>query len=277
MFSIGLSTNGKRLNEELFKQYRAAKIEKMELSINEGYQEIIDYKLLKCYADKYGVELWSHHLPFTAYDISSLDEEKRRLSVDTDVRLIKKVSADAGVKVFVVHCGGNPVSVDPDERKIRMDNAKKSLAVLNAAAKGSGAVIAVEDLPRSTGINSDEIKELLSVDESIRVCFDTNHLRSELPQDFIRKIGSKIITTHISDYEMFEEKHWLPGEGLVDWQEVIAAFKEVGYSGPWLYEVSFAKPATIKRQRELNCADFVRNAEELFGNKPITVLSEKIL
>ena len=107
------------------------------------------------------------------------------------------------------------------------------------------------------------------------VCFDTNHLLKENPVDFIHKIGKRIITTHVSDYDFINERHWLPGEGGLDWQAILHALKDVGYSGMWLYEIGFSCPKTILRNRDLNCNDFARNAKELFDNKNITVFSCK--
>ena len=85
--------------------------------------------------------------------------------------------------------------------------------------------------------------------------------------------GNKIVTTHVSDYDFVNERHWLPGEGKIDWQELLSTFKAVEYSGPWLYEMSFACPKTIYRERDLTFEDFVRNAKEVFNNEKITVFS----
>ena len=57
--------------------------------------------------------------------------------------------------------------------------------------------------------------ELISADDRLRVCFDTNHLLKESIIDFIYNVGDKIITTHVSDYARENERHWLPGEGVI--------------------------------------------------------------
>ena len=155
-----------------------------------------------------------------------------------------------------------------------MEIAKKSLYALAEVAKTYGDVVVVENLPRTClGKNSAEIKELISAHSSLRVCFDTNHLLCEDAVDFIRNIGDKIVTTHISDFDFYNERHWLPGEGKLDWQAILRALKEIGYQGPWLYEIGFACPKTIYRDRDLTCEDFARNAKELFNNTAITTFS----
>lgn len=46
-------------------------------------------------------------------------------------------------------------------------------------------------------------------------------------------------TLHVSDYDGIDEKHWLPGQGIVNWPEVIQALIETGYDGPFMMEVNF--------------------------------------
>ena len=95
------------------------------------------------------------------------------------------------------------------------------------------------------------------------------------PADFIRHFGEKIITMHVSDFDHIKERHWLPGEGKNDWQKILRSLIDVGYNGVWLYEIRFTCPNTIIRERDLNCEDFIRNAEEIFGNKKLTVFSKQ--
>lgn len=133
-------------------------------------------------------------------------------------------------------------------------------------------MLAVEDLPRTCpGRDSGEILFLLQAHPALRVCFDTNHLLRESPQDFIRRAGDKIVTTHVSDYDFKDEKHWLPGEGDVDRYALADAPADAGYGGVWLYELGFRAPRTVRRGRDLTPGDFVRNAKEIFSHSPITL------
>ena len=53
----------------------------------------------------------------------------------------------------------------------------------------------------------------------MKVCFDSNHLLQEQGDSFILAVGDKIVTTHISDYDFVNERHLLPGELDIDWEE----------------------------------------------------------
>lgn len=273
MFQIGLSTcGGKEICEDLFRAYRDAGIEAMEISVSAQDCERLNYAQIKSWADKYAVALWSFHLPFSPF--SEIEMSKGTLCRKTlgyFEELIKKASS-VGIEKFIVHPSGEPIS--DGERSERMKCAKESLAALAEIARKNHAVIAVEDLPRTClGKNSDEIAELISVSDDLMVCFDTNHLLHEDPADFIHKMGKRIVTTHVSDYDFVNERHWLPGEGQIDWQKILQAFRDIDYTGVWLYEIGFSCPKTILRERDLTCQDFVRNARQLFGNQPITVFS----
>ena len=267
---IGLSSMAKTLDERLFQDYQQAGIEVMELSLErEGYAALDDQKI-KEWADRYGVELWSMHLPFAPFEeIDPSCEETKENAVSYFKELILR-GVKMGIRRFVVHASGEPIA-DEDRAK-RMKCAKESLRELAEFASQHEAVIAVEDLPRTCiGRDSAEIRELISVHDALYVCFDTNHLLSEDPAHFVRELGDKIITTHVSDYDFVDERHWLPGEGKIDWKALYQAFLEVGYQGAWLYEIAFSD-GSVKRARDLCCADFVKNAKEIFsGKEPLPV------
>ena len=138
-------------------------------------------------------------------------------------------------------------------------------------AYGRGAVIAVEDLPRTClGNTAAEVQRLISANDRLRVCFDTNHLLIDTNLNFIEKLGDKIVTVHVSDYDFSDEKHWLPGEGLVDWRALYTALTASEYRGAWLYELGLRSPKTLMRSRDLTFADFARNAREIVNSEEIT-------
>ena len=276
-YPIGLSRNVSKNAEEILKEFPKAGVSHLELSPLdiEDFQEYpLDFKHISKVANDNGVKIWSCHLPFWPFDL--LDISKKQLSAQT-VAYAKEIidrASEIGVDKFVIHASGEPI--EDSERQERMQCAQESLFILAEHAKKRGGVIAVEDLPRTClGRNADEVLQLISAHEDLRVCFDTNHLLDgEDPAAFIRKVGKKLITLHVSDYDFTDEKHWLPGEGLVDWQLMYQSLRAVGYSGVWLYELNFHNDK-ISRTRDLTCEDFVRNAKEIFEGAPLTSLLTK--
>jgi len=271
MYRVGMSSCSLDLDEAFFADHRRAGVQAIEVSYGHKPEKDLDYANIKRLADAYGIELWSYHLPFAPFD--ELDLSRPDLcegTVEYFQGLIRAGSA-IGIRYFVVHPSGEPVF--NRNRAVQMACAKESLARLAAYAKGFGAVICVEDLPRSCiGRDAAEMLELLSAHEDLRACFDTNHLLSmEKPHEFVRKIGSRIATLHVSDYDFRDERHWLPGEGDIAWQPLYQALREVGYNGVWMYEIDLETPASILRPRTLTREDFVTNAREIFAGKPLTV------
>lgn len=272
---IGLSSCEKDINEVLFQNYQKAGITHMEISCGVDQYDSMNYQELARLANNYGICLWSCHLPFWTpdgvLDISDLDEAKRQKTVTYHTQLMQKCAA-IGIHKFILHPSSEPIS---DEiRRQRMEKAKESIAYLAEQAKNVDSILAVENLPRSClGRCSDEILELISVHPNAHVCFDTNHLLIEAPETFLNKVGNKIVTTHISDYDFVNERHWLPGEGKINWSTLYSLIRDINNEGVWMYEISFNCPVTILRDRPLCCSDFVNNANEIFSGMPFTILS----
>lgn len=270
MYKIGLSINGGTVTAEKCQGYKNAGIEMMELWCGAELLQKLDLREAKKLTDEYEIELWSFHLPFDNYDTCEISQRENQSTVVANhCETIKRV-ADIGIDKFVIHPSGEKVI---ENRRERMECAKDTLFKLAEVAKVQGGVLAVEDLPRAClGNTSDDILELISAHENLRVCFDTNHLLNEDVCDFVRKVGDKIITLHVSDYDFQNERHWLPGEGDIDWQKLISALKEIGYNGPWMYELGLSCPNSIIRPRDLTYDDIANNARELFaGKKPTTI------
>lgn len=278
MYRIGLSSCGFELNEQSFEGLAQSQIQNIEIAMPYEKHFDFNYKATKKFADKYGINLWSYHLPFSTpmnLDIAALNEDIRLKSVEFLSEVIKK-AADIGIDKFVIHPSSEPKSEDCIIRDEEIKKSMDSLNILAELAYRQGAVIAVEDLPRSClGHTSDEIIRLISANEKLRVCFDVNHLLQDTNINFIKKLSDKIITVHISDYDFINERHWLPGEGKINWQELYQQLCSCNYNGVWLYEIRLKCPPTILRSRDLTFMDFRKNANEIFTNTPLTVIGKQ--
>ncbi|MBR4761928.1 MAG: sugar phosphate isomerase/epimerase, partial [Clostridia bacterium] len=247
-----------------------------DIELCNGNQELNDLDLnsVQKWAAGYGVNLWSYHLPFAPNtDICIERKETEKHTVDLLSEQIR-AAGSIGIDKFIIHPSSEPIS--DEERPECMKRSKDNLYKLSEVCESCGVTLAVEDLPRTClGRNSDEILELIGVHPNMRVCFDTNHLLKEDVTDFVRKVGKKIVTLHVSDFDFINERHWMPGEGDVDWQALYSALNGIGYSGSWLYEVDLDPPKTINR-RMLTVKDFADNANEIFAGKaPVAIGKRK--
>jgi Sugar phosphate isomerases/epimerases len=231
-------------NEEIMSAMSKAKIKRMELATDVNtYLNKLDFvnnsTAIREMADKYGIELWSIHLPFSGeLDISWADERSDN-TMKTHMALIP-AAAKAGFKVAVVHPSSEPIK--DEDRQARLDKSRSNLKILAEYAKSHNIRLAVEDLPRSCiGNHSDEIMYLLDGNPDLNVCFDLNHLLKQDNTEFAAIVNSRIITLHVSDYDFIDERHQLPFEGKTNWKSVITALENVNYNGSWIYEVRGGK------------------------------------
>jgi sugar phosphate isomerase/epimerase len=179
-----------------------------------------------------------HALFGPEYDFSRLELEQWHTAVDRAVESVE-LAAELNIPILVVHASYEPIL--PEERMRRLERVIKGLTLVGAKAKTTGRRIAIEYLPRTCLGNS--LAELnLLVDrlgeETFGVCLDVNHLMAQyaqLPQ-ITRALNRRLIATHISDCDEVDEKHWLPGKGVLDWPGFMQALRAIDYHGPFTYE-----------------------------------------
>lgn len=193
---------------------------------------------IKKHADKAGVEIWSVHLPFGGpFDISQTNDTLRQRAVELNRNDMILSAKTVSPKKFVIHPSAEPIA--DEERAARIQASKKSLRELAVTAKELNIPLLVENLPRTClGNTSTELLDIINGIDNTAICFDVNHLLIESQITFVKNTKGKIQSTHMSDYDRKNERHWLPGEGVIDWNELLSALIESGYKGPFIYEAS---------------------------------------
>ena len=263
MKQLGISL-GRFPTDEIFASLAEAGIGCVEISIlGEEIERLLpESENIRAMAKRHGICLWSMHLPFgrETMNLCAPDAAERERTLALQIKHLGIAHA-LGIERVVIH-GGIPLP--QTEREKYFELAKKNIAALQVEASRLGITVCVETLmPSCIGRNSSEILEILDMHPDLRVCLDPNHLLGEDHVGLIRRIGDRIVTTHISDYDFIDERHWLPGEGKIDWPKLIGALASVGYQGPILYEVNpWKTPPTIER-RPLSLADYRENYEKL--------------
>lgn len=221
-----------------FEAYKKAGIGFMEISAKPEVYENYSWEEIYGYSQKTGVKIWSVHTPFhpDTLNLAHLDRNVREKTKKCYVEFLDHAK-NVGAKVLVVHPSSEPI--EDCDRDAAIKFSKESLSYLAGEASKRGIVIAVEDLPRTClGNTAEELMELVSVDSRLKICFDVNHLLKQSHKHFFEVAGSKIVTLHISDYDFIDERHWLPGKGKIDWNEILDELQNIGYSNPFVYEVS---------------------------------------
>lgn len=190
-----------------------------------------------------GLTVWSVHVPGgRTIDLSHPDH------ADAGIELVSRqmeVCARMGVDKVVVHPSFEPI--EDADRPARLARCAESMKKLSRP----DVRLAIENLPRTCLCNeAGEMRELLaSVRGYAYACVDVNHAHRNNIVDMLSAAGDQLITLHISDDDSRDEKHWYPGEGVLNWNDILGTLEQMGYEGTFLYELEekYADPMKIRR------------------------------
>lgn len=201
------------------------------------------------------LQVWSVHLPFSKeLDISLTDDAARSENAAILTEMIR-LAGEFGPKKLVLHPSSEPIA--DSDRAQRLRCAKESIGKLLPVAKEIGAQLCIENLPRTClGRTSDEMRYLIEDYPEVMVCFDSNHLLIEDHASFFRNVGERIGTIHASDYDMSDERHWMPGQGIINWPIFLTSLMHYGYEGVFMTEVkgSYSAADVMNVYTNLICA-----------------------
>lgn len=152
-------------------------------------------------------------------------------------------------------CGVPWLVVHPDSH-LKDGNYSRSLSLETQYARFSrlgelagkwNVGIAIENMvdnnpiKRFGGSHEDllELLDRLGDDERFGVCWDTGHanLNQNDQPSAIRALGSRLRCLHVNDNHGKTDDHTLPFLGTVQWQGIMQALKDIGYSGDFTYEI----------------------------------------
>lgn len=242
----------KNHTENGFRKYHDAGIKYAELSLSvwTGDYEKLDFydhpEKIKEVALSQGVELVTFHTPFSMEVSLSIPDKEKREEAHEILEKAIRAAAKIGIKIMVLHptCGYDE---DYPDRKAYLEQTLEEVKRVNEICKSLGVILAVENMkPDHICCRSREMIYLLENIPDLKVCFDTNHSLIELPEDYLDalfKAGMKgrIVATHVSDCDLDEEMHRLPGDGKINWENVLSKLEQLEFDGVFMYEVSKAK------------------------------------
>lgn len=242
-WTLGSSTSLIReLNQDVLHQVKQSGIDAIEIGWRDLSWHALDYgerlsnaRHVYAQARDADISIWSTHVPYGEdVDISNPDEDHRRKAI-ARVKEFIDLALEMRAKHVVLHASER---IAEDTREQRVSKCRESLQELSKYMQGKGVALAIETLPPDfMGNSSKEILRIVEGIDHVGICFDTNHLVPEKPEEFVRAAGKKITTVHIADFDGVEQKHWMPGRGAIEWTKVLDELVKAGYSGPFMYEV----------------------------------------
>lgn len=200
-----------------------------------------------------GLRLWAYHMPYgqTVPEAGNIDlahpDPAVRANTVAAVALGLERVADLGGARLVIH--PNVAHLQPGQRGEALDLCRQTLRECAAALEAlrgrrpeAAAIrLAVEPMPPWGLLNgAAEVEALLGAMDpaAVGLCLDVNHvnLAGQDPCRYVRGIAGRVCTTHLSDNDGRDERHWAPGRGCLPWTELLAELVLGGYKGPLIFE-----------------------------------------
>ncbi len=222
-----------------------SKIKRIELAffpfVADNEASLIHGKIARQVKAAKSVEISSVHLPYMgggkSWDPSAIDENLRQ---DVSRRLQKMIrdNADLMAPEATLHCSNEPPL---EEHPVRLDQVSRTIEELMPLAEELNFSINVEYLPRRcVGNCPEELQNIVSRfgKDNVGICMDVNHVMSryaELPE-IISTLAPWIKAFHLSDFDGIDEKHWFPGQGIINWSQVMAASEKVPGDPLFIFE-----------------------------------------
>ena len=172
--------------------------------------------------------------------VADPDEEKRRQDMGR-LRTHLNIASQMGVRYVVIHPGGRRGCTTRAERDRVLELNIAAFGQLGDLARDLGMSIGIENMMYREPISSSTLLDLIeAVDHpSVGATLDTSHMKVmglDIPAA-VRELAPYLVATHISDNDGSGDQHLTPGNGKIEWAPVMAAFREIGYSGLFNLEI----------------------------------------
>ncbi len=208
--------------------------------LKDGFRDY--FKNLREFADKTGIVCNQAHARFPVAVYGK--EEWNRHQYSAVLRDIEAASV-LGAKIIVVH----PIHCGYPFEGMYERNIDFYGGLIEYCDK-FGIKIALENMWRNDPKRGFIIADACSGAENFAAlldglgnscftaCLDLGHcgLVGEEAQDAIRTLGGRIGALHVHDNDYLHDSHTLPYMGKMEWDNILSALAEVGYSGDFTYE-----------------------------------------
>ncbi len=218
---------------------REAGISRIELCglFGPGHFNYRDPKYLaeiKRACERQGVSVVSVHAPCPDYADS--DDDKRAAAVE-DTVIAGHAAAELGASVFVAHFG-------------ICERSEESIHEVLDGLGDTELTVTIENLPHIPDLG-DYLQFMDRIDsDRFGLTVDIGHVRDpdgsypfskkSHARETLAQCGSRVVHLHLHDVRPHDKNTWMdhfpPFSGVVLWDEVFMALKDIGYSGEYMFE-----------------------------------------
>jgi sugar phosphate isomerase/epimerase len=179
--------------------------------------------------------LVSFHAPVQDLRPNARDSKIRRATRDRIAQCLD-IAEELGIEHMVAHLAFNALAQEPSYPS---GWAERTAVFWREVLKGRSVTLLLENVyePRPEFVRA-------AVDAtdmgSVGVCLDAAHIHrfSELPQGaWVRDLNRRIRHLHVSDNDQTRSQHLPPGQGTIDWQDLLGALEAHDLCLPTTIEV----------------------------------------
>ncbi len=205
------------------------------------------YDGLKVVGGSYDLS-YSIHTPISDTNIGSLTDRMRESSV-LEMISTAEVSVELGISMITVHPGLVSFSI-PGMEKRAIENAKKSLRMLDRVSSEYGVTFAIENMsnfPPMLGKTAEDLNELVD-GTNLGICFDIGHANTTGQMELmVSTFKDRIVNVHIHDNSGASDEHLTIGEGNIDFPKVLGSLS--WYNGNYIIESKSLESAIESKKR----------------------------
>jgi sugar phosphate isomerase/epimerase len=195
--------------------------------------------------EQWGVVFTQSHLPY--YDVYGTSDEAFKIHMEEMIRRSIIASGMLGIRWAVTH-PATFYAAGPHAR-LSLEKNLEYYAPHVVTAKQAGTGIALENdfeykkepYQRVYGSSIPELVELVDAfhDDSVGLCYDFGHanLTGGFHRQNLKLIGHRLSATHVQDNLGFNDDHFMPFYGKIDWENAMAGLAEIDYQGDLTYEI----------------------------------------
>ncbi|HEY5753305.1 MAG TPA: sugar phosphate isomerase/epimerase [Chthoniobacterales bacterium] len=223
--------------------------------------------------DELGMAAFSFHAPFADHiDISALEHDRREIALGEILRAVE-AAATLRAQYLVIHPGPeHAMTPPPAERLQRMEN---TVSVLNQVARRCrelGIGCALENkLPHLLFGHTSDILWILDALEDVDAgaCLDTGH--ANLSGDLfmlVRKLAGHLRMIHVNDNNGNFDDHLPPGDGRINWVELLHDLSVSGFHGPLILEIAGTGDSVTTMSNARRGRSYLREVSRRMALKP---------
>ncbi|QSX08366.1 sugar phosphate isomerase/epimerase [Alkalibacter rhizosphaerae] len=186
---------------------------------DETYPKIIKKEKMPQMVRSEGLYFENIHTPYQ--DVNDLWSEEKTVRNKTIARYMGYLDQCSQFKipVMVMHV------TDVDGPKELLSQGLDSFMQLREYGTKLGVRIAVENT-RDADLVDGLLTQLQS--DHFGLCYDSSHdwLAGQTKGMLLENWSHRLFTTHLSDNDMEKDRHWIPGDGEVDWDKLKILLKK---------------------------------------------------